>query len=139
MNLLKLSLPKDRRKDDLDEEIQAHLRMATEDRIERGEPLAEANMSARREFGNMALIKDITSDAWGSVWLEQLGQDLRYAVRQLWRSPGFTLTVILSRPRYWGKHNDIQLRQCIAFSSAGGRRCQPLGRTDESQREGFGH
>ena len=97
MNLWQLWLARNRRKDDLDEEIQAHLRMATQDRVDRGEQRTVAHMSGLREFGNVALVEDITRDICkGWIWLEQLDQDLRYAVRQLWRSPGFTLTVILS-------------------------------------------
>lgn len=96
MNLRHLWSARNRRKDDLEEEIQAHLRMATKDRVDRGEKQTEAHTSALREFGNVALVEDVTRDTWGWIWLEQLDQDLRYAVRQLWRSPGFTLTVILS-------------------------------------------
>ena len=87
---------RNRRKDELDEEIQAHLRMAEQDHVERGAEPVEARFAALREFGNVGLVKATTHDAWGWMWLEQLGQDLRYAVRQLWRSPAFTLTVVLS-------------------------------------------
>ena len=84
------------RREELDEEIQSHLRMATEDHEGRGEPHNDARISALREFGNVALVQDVTHDTWRRSWLEQLGQDMRYGVRQLWRAPGFTLTVVLS-------------------------------------------
>lgn len=96
MNLRHLWSASNRRKDDLDEEIQAHLRMATEDRIGRGEQPAQAQSSALREFGNVPLIKDVTHDTWGWIWLEQLRQDVRYAMHQLVRAPGFTLAVVVS-------------------------------------------
>ncbi|MCU1295332.1 MAG: hypothetical protein JWP08_4182, partial [Bryobacterales bacterium] len=65
-----------------------------QDRKDRGESAEQANAAARREFGNVALIEDVTREAWGWVWLERLGQDLKYAFRQLSRSPVFTITVI---------------------------------------------
>src|SRR5438093_3506240 len=51
--------------------------MATRDRFERGE---DAHAAAR--------------EMWGCVWVDRLLQDFRYAVRQVWRSPGFAATVI---------------------------------------------
>ncbi|HEY3926866.1 MAG TPA: ABC transporter permease [Candidatus Koribacter sp.] len=84
------------RRDELDEEIQSHLRMAVEDHEARGQRPAAARLSALREFGNVALVQDVTYNTWRWTWLERLGQDLHYAVRQLWRAPGFTLTVALS-------------------------------------------
>jgi predicted permease len=83
-----------RRKAELDEEIQAHLRMDIQDRKDRGESSEQARRAAMREFGNISLIEDVTRETWGWVCLERLGQDLQYAFRQLRRSPGFTATVI---------------------------------------------
>ncbi len=75
------------RDDDLDDEIRQHLRMAAEDR---GEEVAV------REFGNIALIKEVTRAMWGWTTLERLAQDLLYAFRCMRRSPAFTLTAVLS-------------------------------------------
>ena len=83
-----------RRKRDLDEEIEAHLRMAVRDRVERGETLVEARAAAAREFGNVPLVKDVTRETWGWEWLESAVQDLKYALRRLVKSPGFTLAAI---------------------------------------------
>lgn len=82
------------RKDELHEEIENHLRMAIADRVARGEPQEAARQAAMREFGNVPLVQDVTSNLWGWVWLEKLTQDCRYAVRQIHRSPGFALAVI---------------------------------------------
>src|SRR5260370_6012978 len=83
-----------RREEELDEELAAHLRMAEAERLAHGESPADAAANARREFGNMGLIKQITREMWGLLWLEQVAQDLRFGLRMLWRSPGFTILAI---------------------------------------------
>ena len=85
-----------RRKTDLKEEIESHLKMATADRIARGESPAAARREAMREFGNLPLIAEITRERWGWLRLERLMQDLRFALRQLRRTPAFTTTVLLT-------------------------------------------
>ena len=92
------NLPWSRRKreEELDEEIQGHLRMAVRDRLERGETLEQAEAAARREFGNMGLVKEATREAWGLVWLEQLFRDLKYGLRMLRRWPGFPAVAVLT-------------------------------------------
>jgi predicted permease len=85
-----------KRKDELNEELQAHLRMAMADRMERGESEEEARRNAMRELGNVPLIEDVTRGMWGGVWLERALQDVRYALRQLRRAPGFAVTVVMT-------------------------------------------
>ena len=84
------------REKELDEEIRAHLTLAARDRAERGEAPEDAEYSARREFGNEALIKDVTRDIWGWGGVERFGQDVRYGSRLMKRSPVFTLAAVLT-------------------------------------------
>jgi hypothetical protein len=80
----------------LREEIESHLRMAIRDRMERGESAAEAETNARREFGNLGLVEEVTREMWSWVWLEQPWRDVRYGLRGVCRNPGFTAVAVIA-------------------------------------------
>jgi len=87
---------RDRFHRELDEEIQHHLAMKAQRGVESGLSPAQARSAAQLEFGNSLLVREQGRDAWGWLWLDRLGQDLRYSWRQLRRSAGFALIAILT-------------------------------------------
>ncbi|HEX2662300.1 MAG TPA: ABC transporter permease [Candidatus Acidoferrum sp.] len=80
----------------LDDEVQFHLEQQIAENIGAGMDAREARYAAMRAFGNSTLLKEEARDTWGWTWLEQISGDIRYALRQLGRSPGFTLAVVFS-------------------------------------------
>jgi putative ABC transport system permease protein len=79
---------------ELDDEMRGHIDAEVEDNVARGMSPEEARIAALRKFGNVTAIREETFNVWNSVWIEQLLQDTRYAVRTLRRNWGFAAVVI---------------------------------------------
>ena len=81
---------------DLDEEMRFHTDMATARHLERGVTPAAVRPLITKEFGSMDRYKDEVRDARGLTVSDDVARDLRFAVRTLRRTPGFTLIALLT-------------------------------------------
>ena len=82
--------------EDLDQELRSHIQLAMEENMQRGMSEPEARTAALRAFGGVTQTRESYRVQRGLPFLEVLSSDLRYAVRQLCKSPWFTLTTALT-------------------------------------------
>jgi macrolide transport system ATP-binding/permease protein len=84
-----------RLEDDLDDELRSHLEMAVELNLSKGMSPEDARREALRGFGGVEQTKELYRDQRGLPMLETTLQDLRFGLRLLRRSPGFSILAIL--------------------------------------------
>src|SRR6266851_8763459 len=80
---------------DLERELRSDLELEEEEQLEGGISGEEARYAALRAFGNPTLIREQTLAVWSWTWVESLARDLRFSLRTLCRTPGFTVIAIL--------------------------------------------
>jgi predicted permease len=87
---------REKRENDLERELRDHLELDAEAKMDRGLGADEARFAAQRDFGNTTLVKEVTREMWGWSFLERFLQNVRYGLRLIGRSPGFTAVAILT-------------------------------------------
>ncbi len=81
---------------ELDEEMRTHLELRVEELVAEGAPIDVARERARREFGNVLGLREDSDAVWAFGWLDELAQDVRFAVRTMRRAPVFSVAAIVT-------------------------------------------
>ncbi len=85
------------RLDDISDEIRSHIEEKTEEFVASGMSRADAELAARRAFGNVVKLQETARDVWRlATLIDSLATDVRYALRGLAQKPGFAIAVILT-------------------------------------------
>ncbi len=96
LSRVRATLRRSRLDDELDDELREHLAMLQERFVRNGMDPSEDFYAARRQFGGVTQVKEQLMERRTMPLVEDVTRDVRHAARGLWRSPGFSLTVILT-------------------------------------------
>jgi predicted permease len=115
-----------RRYEDISISIQEHIEERIEELMADGISRKVAEQTARREFGNVALLEQRSREVWQWPAFESILADLKFAFRRLGKSPGFAVTVLLTLAIGIGANTTV-------FSVVNGVLLKPLPYPDSGQ------
>ena len=105
--------------DDLSEEMRLHLAERVEQLMSEGMSRKEADRQARIAFGNPALLEERSREVWQWPPLETVWADVRFALRQLRRSPSFTVSAVVTLALAIGAQKSGKKKSSVPLNSAG--------------------